>query len=186
MIKFEDHIGLVYTVLSKIKLGNYEHDDLFQEGCIGLMSAIEKFDESKGHKFSTFAMICIRNQIFLSFQTDKWYFGTQAERMKGLAPEPIYLETKTTENTTYYDYLQDDVNIEELITNKMYANSLANLKCLSKREKEVIDLHFYKDYNLREIAQILGCTHQCVQGTRKRALEKLKQMCEMEGGKCAV
>ena len=178
MIKFEDHIGLVYTVLSKIKLGNYEYDDLFQEGCIGLMSAIEKFDESKGHKFSTFAITCIRNQIFLSFQTDKWYFGTQAERMKGLAPEPIYLETKTTENTTYYDYLEADDNVEGLIVSEMYAHGLANLKCLAKREKEILDLYFYQDYNIMEIAKMLGCSHQSVQSTKKRALEKIKKVAE--------
>jgi RNA polymerase primary sigma factor len=30
-------------------------DDLFQEGCMGLMKAIEKFDYKLGNKFSTYA-----------------------------------------------------------------------------------------------------------------------------------
>ncbi|GHU32085.1 hypothetical protein FACS1894166_04740 [Bacilli bacterium] len=32
-----------------------ELDDLFQEGCTGLMKAIDKFDYKRGNKFSTYA-----------------------------------------------------------------------------------------------------------------------------------
>ena len=32
-----------------------EYDDIFQVACIGLLNAIERFDETKGIKFVTFA-----------------------------------------------------------------------------------------------------------------------------------
>ncbi|MDR3329831.1 MAG: sigma-70 family RNA polymerase sigma factor [Mycoplasmataceae bacterium] len=38
-------------------------DDLFQEGCMGLMKAIEKFDYKLGNKFSTYATWWIRQAI---------------------------------------------------------------------------------------------------------------------------
>jgi RNA polymerase sigma-B factor len=39
------------------------YDDLLQVGCIGLIRAIERFDMSKGHAFSSFAIPYIRGEI---------------------------------------------------------------------------------------------------------------------------
>lgn len=42
---------------------NESFDDLLQVGCIGLIQAIERFDLSKGHAFSSFAIPYIRGEI---------------------------------------------------------------------------------------------------------------------------
>ncbi|MGC9505102.1 RNA polymerase sigma factor SigF [Baaleninema sp.] len=39
------------------------YDDLLQVGCLGLIRAIERFDLSKGHAFSSFAIPYIRGEI---------------------------------------------------------------------------------------------------------------------------
>ncbi|AFZ14066.1 RNA polymerase, sigma 28 subunit, FliA/WhiG subfamily [Crinalium epipsammum PCC 9333] len=39
------------------------YEDLLQVGCLGLISAIEKFNISKGHAFSSFALPYIRGEI---------------------------------------------------------------------------------------------------------------------------
>ena len=39
------------------------YDDLLQVGCLGLIRAIERFDISKGHAFSSFAIPYIRGEI---------------------------------------------------------------------------------------------------------------------------
>ena len=39
------------------------YDDLLQVGCMGLIRAIERFDLSKGHAFSSFALPYIRGEI---------------------------------------------------------------------------------------------------------------------------
>jgi RNA polymerase sigma-B factor len=49
---------------------NYE--DLLQVGCIGLIRAIERFDGSKGHAFSSFAIPYIRGEI-QHYLRDKGY-----------------------------------------------------------------------------------------------------------------
>lgn len=37
--------------------------DLFQEGCLGLMTAIMRFDHRRGHTFATYALVWIRSYI---------------------------------------------------------------------------------------------------------------------------
>lgn len=42
---------------------NYDLDDLMQEGMLGLMTALDRFDPDKGYMFSTYAMHWIRQSI---------------------------------------------------------------------------------------------------------------------------
>ena len=59
-----DNLGLVKSVVNGLKFNrkiNIPKDDLIQEGYFGLMRAIEKFDYSKGLKFSTYAVWWIRH-----------------------------------------------------------------------------------------------------------------------------
>jgi RNA polymerase sigma factor (sigma-70 family) len=37
--------------------------DLFQEGCLGLMAAVERFDHRRGYKFSTYASFWVRAHV---------------------------------------------------------------------------------------------------------------------------
>ena len=38
-------------------------NDLFQEGCLGLMAAIQRFDHTRGHAFATYALVWIRSAV---------------------------------------------------------------------------------------------------------------------------
>ncbi len=37
--------------------------DLFQEGCLGLMMAVQRFDHRRGHAFATYALVWIRSYV---------------------------------------------------------------------------------------------------------------------------
>lgn len=57
--------GLIVQYLRKCKLvGNFTFDDAFQTGVIGLIHAINKFDLSTGHRFSTYAVQWIRACVY--------------------------------------------------------------------------------------------------------------------------
>ena len=63
----EANIPLVKSIIKKFP-NNYEHDDLLQEGSIGLIESVTRFNPSKG-MFSTYATFWIKNKIYNYIRT---------------------------------------------------------------------------------------------------------------------
>lgn len=63
-----DNEKLVYFAIQKYFNGFYDDEDIHQMGMIGLWKACMLYDETKGIKFSTFAVKCIRNEISMEFR----------------------------------------------------------------------------------------------------------------------
>lgn len=59
----ENNMGLVWSIVRRFSNRGYEAEDLFQIGCIGLIKAINKFDQSFDVKFSTYAVPMIIGEI---------------------------------------------------------------------------------------------------------------------------
>ena len=60
------NLRLVRKIAKKYAGRGIEHEDLFQEGVIGLVKAIEKFEYERGFRFSTYAIWWIRQEIVLA------------------------------------------------------------------------------------------------------------------------
>ncbi|MBQ4099961.1 MAG: sigma-70 family RNA polymerase sigma factor, partial [Oscillospiraceae bacterium] len=57
------NVGLVHSCANKFRGRGIEYDDLFQAGCIGLIKAVDAFDEGRGVKLSTYAVPVILGEI---------------------------------------------------------------------------------------------------------------------------
>ena len=61
--KICSNIGLVHTCARRFMGRGIEYDDLYQAGSMGLVKAVDGFDESRGLKFSTYAVPVILGEI---------------------------------------------------------------------------------------------------------------------------
>ncbi|MFZ2540022.1 MAG: sigma-70 family RNA polymerase sigma factor [Oscillospiraceae bacterium] len=57
------NFGLVHSCANRFRGRNIEYDDLFGAGCVGLLKAIDGFDDTRGIMFSTYAVPVILGEI---------------------------------------------------------------------------------------------------------------------------
>ena len=97
----ENNLGFIRKTANEIYFGmnlgeselSIDKDDLEQEGCIGLLDAISRFDSSKGTKFLTYAAPSIRNAMTdLIRDAFSQYEQRMTDTTDGLALQKIRLD----------------------------------------------------------------------------------------------
>lgn len=59
----ENNLALVHSICKRFVGRGIEYDDLYQVGCVGLIKAVDAFDEERGLMFSTYAVPVIMGEI---------------------------------------------------------------------------------------------------------------------------
>ena len=59
----EQNLGLVHACAGRFRGRGIEYDDLYAAGCVGLVKAYDGFDETRGLRFSTYAVPVILGEI---------------------------------------------------------------------------------------------------------------------------
>lgn len=62
-LMISSNLGLVHSCAHKMTGRGVDYDDLFQAGCVGLIKAVDGFDDSRGFSFSTYAVPVILGEI---------------------------------------------------------------------------------------------------------------------------
>lgn len=80
----EDQLYLVDILIRKYLGKGVEYDDLYQVGALALVNAVERFDQSKGYEFNSFATPTILGEIKKYFRDKQWALKVP-RRMKEIA-----------------------------------------------------------------------------------------------------
>lgn len=62
-VSAEDNLGLVHLCANRFRNRGIEYEELYSAGCVGLLKAVKVFDDSRGVKFSTYAVPVILGEI---------------------------------------------------------------------------------------------------------------------------
>ena len=171
------HLRMVVHIARQYRRPGIEMLDLIQEGNIGLITAVDKFDPTQGHRLTTLAFYWINKHIqrFLNNEPDD-LVSLDMEINDGAA---ILLLSDTIEDKG--TILGDPTiqNIETQMENQELQQLVHNmLATLSPREQEVLKLLYgldnYPVLSRNEIAKIIGVREEQVSRIKTRALDALR------------
>ncbi len=174
-ILIERNMRLVAHVIKKYQNTDYDTEDLLSVGTIGLIKAVNTFNQDRGPRLATYAARCVENEILMLFRANKKY-----SREVSLY-EPIGVD-RDGESVTLVDVVEMDNR--EILDTIILSQDVKELydaydKCLKDNEKMVIRLRYglfgLQEKTQREIAQMLGISRSYVSRIEKKAIEKLRQ-----------
>jgi RNA polymerase sigma factor (sigma-70 family) len=161
------NLALVMAMARRTRIPHIDYQELISEGNVALLRAINKFDVSRGFKFSTYAC----RAILKGFNRMATVTGRYAIRF-GTSHDPE-LEAGNQKGVLMDE--QRDMLVSDL--REVLKYDLANLNSI---EEVVIDRRFclsgqIKKKTLNEVAKDVGLTTERIRQIQKKALKKLKE-----------
>lgn len=171
---FKRYSFIVKRISSSFFIIGGSLDDLFQEAMIGLIKAMNGYDENFGSKFRTYAEVCIRRQIISAIRKTKSYEMLNRHMS-------FYDFVNESEEITLLDEFADfTTNPENLIICKeeksQYHHKTTEL--LSSFEKDVL-MEYGKGKSYEEISIKLNKNIKSIDNAMQRVKKKICSNKEM-------
>lgn len=163
------NLRLVVSIAKKFSDIRNPFDDLLSEGITSLLRAVEKFDYSRGFRFSTYATQAVRRTLFRYLQT------SQRERMRFVTSEAGIFEETAEEDGS--------ATMSEARWDELRTTLTRLLGKLDARERAIIRNRFGlgnapQVQTLQALAADLGVCKERVRQLEMRAISKLRTLAE--------
>lgn len=172
---FSRYKNLVKNRAKAYYLAGADHDDIVQEGMIGLFKAIRDFDVTKQPAFSGFADLCIKRNMISAVKTSTRKKHSPLNSYVSLS-EPVFDDN---EERTLGEMIieKKSSDPEEMFLQRektKYINQEIEDK-LSKLEKSVL-LRYLNGINYTDIAAELNRTPKSIDNALQRIKRKLQKI----------
>lgn len=141
--KITENIGLVHSIANRFRNRGADYDDLFQAGCVGLIKAVDNFDESKGFAFSTYAVPVIMGEIKRIFRDGGAIKISRSLKEKSIKVQAIrdkFLSKNLREPTVSELASVSGYDVEELSEILNIINPVVSINMLTEEGSEEIDI----------------------------------------------
>ena len=168
------NMRLVAHIVKKYT-GAAETDDLLSVGSIGLIKAINTFQDGKGTQLATYTARCIENEILMLLRSGKKHKNNVS------LTDPVGTD-KDGNELTLIDLLyekEDSVfaQVEKSIQREKFVARLKTF--LSEREFDILSMRYGLVDGValpqREVAKTLGISRSYISRIEKRAIEKARE-----------
>ena len=174
-ILIEYNLRLVAHIVKKYQSAEDDMEELISIGTIGLIKAVDTFDQEKARRLSTYAARCVENEILMYMRAKKKYMretsyyepiGTDKEGNEIQLLD--IMESGEPEAMEQIQLKDDSLRIYRLLEER-----------LSERERLVLIMRYGlyggREYTQREIAQRLGISRSYISRIEKNALHRLRE-----------
>lgn len=170
----EHNLRLVVYIAKKFENTNVDIEDLISVGTIGLIKAVNSFDDAKQIKLATYASRCIENEILMHLRkvikTRKELSLDEPLNVDWEGNVLLLSDVLGTESDVIYKDVENDVEREILI---------ASFNKLPPRERQIIKLRFgilgSPKKTQKEIADMFGISQSYISRLEKKVMSKLKK-----------
>lgn len=143
-------------------ISGLDSDDLYQEGMLGLLSAVYAYDEKKDASFKTFASVLVTRKMLSALRVANNKKNFPLREYVSLEEEKDLLSSMPTPE-------------ESLLRSEEMTRIISFVETrLSKTEKKVLKLSFL-GLSYAEIADILDCTEKSVDNSIQRIRKKFRE-----------
>jgi RNA polymerase sigma factor (sigma-70 family) len=182
----KEHYKMVCSLAKKYSVLGFSQQELISEGILGLMFALERFDETQNVKFSTYAFYWIRGQILRFVNKFKKNQYHDLPPVMAAGEEGVFYDSKyhisspikSIDEETEYNF----VNYEDK-TNHEYVKEINSkvrvaIDLLPLRERRIISQRWVNQSKktLAELAEEIGISPERIRQIEKKALENLKEI----------
>ena len=161
------NMALVVAMAKRTRIPNVEFPEMVSEGNMALLRSIEKFDVSRGFKFSTYAC----RSILKSFNR----LATKTGRYRRLFPTEYDPEMERTDRDVHRHEIEHRDSIEEL--REVVLGERAGLNRLERKvlvERYAVGGASDRVRTLAEVGKVVRLTNERVRQIQNTALGKLR------------
>lgn len=169
----ERNLRLVVYTAQKFDNTNVAIEDLISIGTIGLIKAVESFDNSKNIKLATYASRCIENEILMHLRK------VSKQKQEVSLYEPLNTDSDGNELCISdvlsgdKDELSKNMDMEDEVSNLTYV-----LEHLSKKEKEIMYMRYgfggKGEMTQKQVADYFDISQSYISRIEKKILDKMK------------
>lgn len=180
----EENIALIHFVLKSIHTQNIPYEELVDAGMMGYAKALDSFDLNRNVKFSTYAINCIRNEIFFFLRKEQKHLSKTISMNTVLSTDS---NGNTLELIDTIDTEDESKSLEHVIENSENRRILLDaLEYLKPEEKYILIYRFGLNNGeiktQKEIAETIHMSQANVSKIQKNCLHKLRLILRDEFG----